>query len=194
MAKTPFKMKGFSGFGNSPVKNDDKYVSRAVLEDGKNIYDASKAKELLKTNIEAKKGLLSDKDRAASIDTITAGNKRYFERARNPYIKSLSKDFKVKNKSISKMPTSELSKATRRSDERVSFHDHVVDSYGHGDVKGAKKQLDRNIKFHSNVISRKKAIETSTKFAPKITPEQIKKSKGTLKENKPKIRFFGPKI
>ena len=201
-----FKMKGYTYPGESPIRQDrPNFRAKAILESGKNIFDTSEREGFLKGNIEDKKSIINKpSDLAASKDTIAAGNKRFLESARNPYVKSLAKDFKVKNKSISNMSASELSKATSRSAERVAAHRGVLEEYGDGDISTARKRLDRNIKFNKDVIKGKKALKTASKYAPKMTSEQRKKTKGTLKKTSPKnvnLRrkkatdpFFGSKI
>ena len=64
MARTPFKMKGFSGFGNSPLKQDEKGKKKKVMTEAMRAHLLSKG--LSKQEIEA---LVYKENRAATADT-----------------------------------------------------------------------------------------------------------------------------
>ena len=56
---TPFKMKGFSGFGNSPMKQEPKYPGQAVGSKTKSASQIELEKEMYPTGKKPPKNILT---------------------------------------------------------------------------------------------------------------------------------------
>ena len=177
MANSPFKMNGFSGFGNSPLKQKP------------GITDPKLNKKVIARAKEAKSNLLTPEDRQASKDTIRQSNIEYFTEHQYGPRGNISKHFIDKsregqvNKNI-KTSGKDLQKAANRSSTRMSKHETAVSQWGGEGVKEAKKSIAGNIKYHKSEVKRKKVLkEGLKKFGPKPpTSQQTAKSKGTLKK------------
>ena len=176
MAGTPFKMKGFSGFGNSPLKQKP------------DITDATLNKKVIARAKEAKSDLLTPEDRQAAQDTIRQSNIEYFTEYQYGPRGNISKHYidKLKEGQVNKnIKTSgeDLNAAANRSSTRISKHETAVSQWGGEGVKEAKKRIAGNIKYHKSEVKRKKVLKKGLKkFGPKPpTPQQTAKSKGTLR-------------
>ena len=187
MAGTPFKMKGFSGFGNSPLEQD--------------ITDTKVNKKVIAETKEAESKLLTPDDLQASKDTIGQANIEFLNREGGyGHDGNISKHYtkRIKKQQTNKNITTtgkELKAAGSRSSKRISDHESTVINYGgyKQTSEAAKADIKKNIKHHTSEVKRKKVLKKGLKKfgPPSPTPEQTAKSKGTLKEKSSFWSIFG---
>ena len=175
MKKGPFKMKGFGGFGNSPVKD---------------VFDTKKLKKLKKEYKSQQKDFLSSKDLTANRDTVRQSNINYFKKYSFGPGGSISKGVisDAKKKQVNKnIDLSSKPGAGSRASERIQKHRSVASE--HGTLK--------NLKTKTNKLSRRiKAKDSLKKFLSKNPPPQTNQTnKGKIKQGYAPISFpLGRKI
>ncbi len=168
--KSPFKMKGFSGHGNSPM--------RQLLESEKTTAHI-KELEQMKSNI------LSPADFTASTDTISQANVEYFKEQRDLSSEKTSinmynahiKDHKSKQTNPNITTTgSELDKAATRSQTRISKHKRTEEY-------GGEEGINENIEYNK-----------MRRVVQEMDEEKIERSKintATTKKSTPKKKKIG---
>ena len=183
MKTGPFKMKGFGGFGNSPVKNNE----------NKGVFDTKKQKQTLKEYKSQQKDFLSNKDITANQDTVRQSGVDYFKKYQfgpkasdgtgnvsTHYIKEYRKGQVNKNIDLSSKPG-----AGSRSSERLRKDDYA--KYDHG----SKKNLQKKTKRLSGLIKSKDSFSSFSSTTPK--PKTT--NKGKIKQGYAPISFpLGRKI
>jgi len=123
-------MKGFGGFGNSPVKQD--------------IFSTKKHKQALKEYKSQQKDFLSSKDLTANQDTVRQSNIDYFKKYSFGPGGSISKGVisDTKKKQVNKnIDLSSKPGAGSRASERIQKHRSVASE--HGTLKNLKTKTNK---------------------------------------------------
>jgi len=183
MKTGPFKMKGFGGFGNSPVKNNE----------NKGVFDTKKQKQTLKEYKSQKKDFLSSKDLTANQDTVRQSNIDYFKKYQfgpkaSDGTGNVSTHYvnKIKKSQVNKnIDLSSTTGAGDRSSERIQKNRYATSEHG------SKKNLQKKTKRLSGLI---KSKDSFTSFSS-TTPKTKTTNKGKIKQGYAPISFpLGRKI
>ena len=105
---TPFKMKGFSGFGNSPMKQDEKCY---IDDKGNKVCPQSDKRKI------SQESKPKGKDVVVEKPNVTLPNVTFDDKKKQQEIKTFIK------KNMNKMSDSKLSKAVReKSDNKTEYN------------------------------------------------------------------------
>ena len=166
-------MKGFGGFGNSPIKD---------------VFDTKKLKELKEEYKSGQKDFLSKKDLTANQDTVRQSNINYFKNYSFGPGGSISKGMisDAKKKQVNKnIDLSSKPGAGSRASERIQKHRSVASE--HGTLK--------NLQTKTNKLSQRIKAKDSMKSYFDKNPIPKPTKPGKIKQGYAPISFpLGRKI